>query len=60
MAKKTFKQMVDEKKDLSDELIETPMEIAEDIVDLQLGTAVKRTAAAPVRVVKSVINWFDF
>ena len=59
MAKETFKQMVDEKKDLEDELLETPMEIADDLLDLDVGTAAKRTVAAPVRIVKSFFDeWF--
>ncbi len=60
MAKQTFLQMVHEDKDLSDEIVDTPMEIVDDLVDLQVGTAVKRTIAAPIRVVKSVFDWVDF
>ena len=59
MAKKTFKQMVDEKRDLEEELLETPMEIADDLMDLDVATAVKRTVAAPARMVKSFFDeWF--
>ena len=59
MAKKTFKQMVDEKRDLGEELLEMPMEIADDLMDLDVATAVKRTVAAPTRTVKSFFDeWF--
>ena len=59
MVKKTFKQMVDEKRDLDEELLETSMEIADDLMDLDVVTAVKRVVAAPTRLVKSFLDeWF--
>ena len=61
MAKtQTFKQMVDQKKDLTEEVIGTPVEIVEDVADLKLGTALKRTAAVPMRMGKKVLDFFDF
>ena len=60
MAKKTFIELVNEDRDLEEEILETPFEILEDAVDLQLGTAVKKTVAAPIRVAKNVLDWFDF
>ncbi len=60
MGKKTFKEMVNEEKDLEEELIDNPIDILEDAADLQVGTAIKKTVATPVRVAKSLFDLLDF